>query len=152
MIVNWFLNLLVCNVIERKIEREKVQMKPPIVMMANFTIFKNLKILKREFSLVKLIAFLLEWGWRLSYPRAHCVFHSPKIWPQKRWQLCVRDVYSTLAVIRDWESWLCCNQSPSNKEYVYASTFLCYQYHNTEGSCLMRLLGPGKIRISQKSH
>jgi hypothetical protein len=23
---------------------------------------------------------------------------------------------------------------------------------STEGSCLMRLLGPGKIRISQKSH
>ena len=29
LIVNWFLNLLVRNVIEREIEREKVQMKPP---------------------------------------------------------------------------------------------------------------------------
>ena len=30
MIVNWFLNLLDCNVIEREIKREKVQMKPTI--------------------------------------------------------------------------------------------------------------------------
>ena len=29
LIVNWFLNLLVCNVIEREIKREKIQMKPP---------------------------------------------------------------------------------------------------------------------------
>ena len=29
-VVNWFLNLLVCNVIEREIKREKVQMKPPL--------------------------------------------------------------------------------------------------------------------------
>ena len=27
--MNWFLNLLVCNVIEREIEREQVQMKLP---------------------------------------------------------------------------------------------------------------------------
>ena len=30
LIVNWLLNLLVCNVIEREIETEKVLMKPPI--------------------------------------------------------------------------------------------------------------------------
>ena len=30
LIVNWFLNLLVPNVIEREIKREKVQMKLPI--------------------------------------------------------------------------------------------------------------------------
>ena len=29
--MNWFLNLLVRNVIEREIEREKVQMKPSII-------------------------------------------------------------------------------------------------------------------------
>ena len=28
-IVNWFLNLPVCNVIDREIKREKLQMKPP---------------------------------------------------------------------------------------------------------------------------
>ena len=31
-LVNWFLNLLVRNVIEREIEREKVQMKPLLVI------------------------------------------------------------------------------------------------------------------------
>ena len=30
LIVNWFMNLLVRNVIEREIEREKVQMKPSL--------------------------------------------------------------------------------------------------------------------------
>ena len=30
LIVNWFLNLLVRNIDERKIKREKVQMKPPL--------------------------------------------------------------------------------------------------------------------------
>ena len=33
LIVNWFLNLLVCNLIEREMEREKVQMKPPLVSL-----------------------------------------------------------------------------------------------------------------------
>ena len=33
LIVNWFLSLLVRNVIEREIERERVQMKPPYVCM-----------------------------------------------------------------------------------------------------------------------
>ena len=32
LIVNWFLNLLVRNVIEKEIKREKVQMKPPYEM------------------------------------------------------------------------------------------------------------------------
>ena len=31
--VNWFLNLLVCNVVEREIEREKVQTKSPFVSL-----------------------------------------------------------------------------------------------------------------------
>ena len=34
------------------------------------------------------------------------------------------------------------DQTTKDKEYI----------SSTEGSCLMRLLGPGKIRISQKSH
>ena len=33
-----FLNLLVCNVIEREIKREKVQMKPPFVYMRKYNI------------------------------------------------------------------------------------------------------------------
>ena len=36
LIVNWFLNLLVGNVIEMEIKREKVQMKPPIECALNF--------------------------------------------------------------------------------------------------------------------
>ena len=35
LIVNRFLNLLVRDVIEREIEREKVQMKPPYILIPN---------------------------------------------------------------------------------------------------------------------
>ena len=31
LIVNWFLNLLACNFIEREIKRENAQMKPPVL-------------------------------------------------------------------------------------------------------------------------
>jgi hypothetical protein len=40
--VNWFLNLLDCNVIEREIKREKVQMKPPIEKKKKSLTVKNM--------------------------------------------------------------------------------------------------------------
>ena len=40
--MNWFLNLLDRNVIEREIKREKVQVKPPLVMVKLLDgLFKN---------------------------------------------------------------------------------------------------------------
>ena len=58
--MNWFLNLLVCNVNKREIKREKVQMKPPIVVVYFMADLTHYRLFITVLIMRKMIGFLLR--------------------------------------------------------------------------------------------
>ena len=115
MIENWFLNLLICNLIEREIKREKVQMKPPkITSCERWKFFETLH----------------EWK---IYP-----------WNPKDPKICVENIKKNELEWLDWK-WEKCRNVQCTKCYMYhhtnskiwffsgARVFCLYQYNLCNG-------------------